>query len=380
MSRVYDNSGIERVSGSELNSAPSISSLSPSFRYIEEYTGASVDVTITGTGFISSSSGRVDGTSRSTTFVSATTLIITLLASDVVAVGTLDITVSTPSPGGGVSSASTFRVRWDPSKATTQLWLDMNDVSTITEVSGVSQWDDKSGNGHSFVQSDTSEQPIIQSGALNSMDVLRFDGSDDALADNADDARDIFRNVSYGAEFIVYKKNSEDGGDTSRIMTAFFTDSNTARFFTRAGYSATGAGNEPTLSARRLDGDSQSNMVTGTPLFTTWAVASFVLDWSAGDGFIYIDGTQAASDTSFTSSGSTSNTRGSRAATIGGFASQSGGSPNTAANADVDIAEIVLFDSSLSAAEREQIEGYLAWKWGLEGNLAGGHTYESVPP
>jgi hypothetical protein len=29
---------------------------------------------------------------------------------------------------------------------------------------------------------------------------------------------------------------------------------------------------------------------------------------------------------------------------------------------------------------REKIEGYLAWKWGLEGNLPIGHPYKSAAP
>jgi hypothetical protein len=47
---------------------------------------------------------------------------------------------------------------------------------------------------------------------------------------------------------------------------------------------------------------------------------------------------------------------------------------------DGDIGEIVIFNSVLSTADREKMEGYLAWKWGLEGSLPMGHTYESAPP
>jgi len=54
--------------------------------------------------------------------------------------------------------------------------------------------------------------------------------------------------------------------------------------------------------------------------------------------------------------------------------------PNTA-----EIAEIVIYDSALSTADAERLEGYLAHKWGLTGNLPGAspgpeHPYKTNPP
>jgi len=34
----------------------------------------------------------------------------------------------------------------------------------------------------------------------------------------------------------------------------------------------------------------------------------------------------------------------------------------------------------LSAEDREKMEGYLAWKWGLQAKLASAHQYKSNPP
>jgi hypothetical protein len=42
-------------------------------------------------------------------------------------------------------------------------------------------------------------------------------------------------------------------------------------------------------------------------------------------------------------------------------------------------AEIVLF-SGASATDRQLIEGYLAWRWGLQANLPIGHPYKNSPP
>lgn len=44
------------------------------------------------------------------------------------------------------------------------------------------------------------------------------------------------------------------------------------------------------------------------------------------------------------------------------------------------IYEIVYFQRVLSLAERQQTEGYLAWKWGLQSSLPITHPYYSAPP
>ena len=49
------------------------------------------------------------------------------------------------------------------------------------------------------------------------------------------------------------------------------------------------------------------------------------------------------------------------------------------------LAEIIIIDHSLGAmvpqdSIREKIEGYLAHKWGIEGNLPADHTYKTYPP
>lgn len=47
---------------------------------------------------------------------------------------------------------------------------------------------------------------------------------------------------------------------------------------------------------------------------------------------------------------------------------------------NIDIAEIVFYNSALDSTERNVIEGYLAHKWGLQSNLPVGHPYKDVAP
>ncbi len=47
---------------------------------------------------------------------------------------------------------------------------------------------------------------------------------------------------------------------------------------------------------------------------------------------------------------------------------------------DGQMAEIVDANDFLTTAEKEQVEGYLLWKWGLQAQLPAGHTYVSAAP
>jgi hypothetical protein len=53
---------------------------------------------------------RWNGSNRTTTFVSSTQLTATIPASDIAVAGTAQVTVFTPTPGGGTSSAQTFTI------------------------------------------------------------------------------------------------------------------------------------------------------------------------------------------------------------------------------------------------------------------------------
>jgi hypothetical protein len=44
------------------------------------------------------------------------------------------------------------------------------------------------------------------------------------------------------------------------------------------------------------------------------------------------------------------------------------------------IGEVILFNRPLPTNQRQQVEGYLAWKWGLEANLPSTHPFKLFPP
>ena len=47
---------------------------------------------------------------------------------------------------------------------------------------------------------------------------------------------------------------------------------------------------------------------------------------------------------------------------------------------DHTFSEIISFHRNLSIQERQQVEGYLAWKWGLQRSLSSTHPYANFPP
>ena len=44
------------------------------------------------------------------------------------------------------------------------------------------------------------------------------------------------------------------------------------------------------------------------------------------------------------------------------------------------IFEMIGYNRVISTSERQQIEGYFAWKWGLQTSLPSTHPYAKFPP
>ena len=89
------------------NPVPVLSSVSPTAAVAG---GAGFTLTTNGTGFVSGSTVNWNGAARATTFVSATSLTAVIPASDIAGAGTAQVTVVSPTPGGGTSSSITFTI------------------------------------------------------------------------------------------------------------------------------------------------------------------------------------------------------------------------------------------------------------------------------
>jgi hypothetical protein len=89
------------------NPTPSLSSLTPNTATAG---GPALTVTVSGSNFISSSTVQWNGSPRTATYLSSTSLQAAISAADIATAGTASVTVSTPAPGGGTSSPLTFTI------------------------------------------------------------------------------------------------------------------------------------------------------------------------------------------------------------------------------------------------------------------------------
>ncbi len=89
------------------NPVPAISSLAPASTTAG---GSAFTLTVSGTGFVASSTVNWNGTALTTTFISDAQLTASVPASDIAGAGTASVTVSSPAPGGGSSGASVFTI------------------------------------------------------------------------------------------------------------------------------------------------------------------------------------------------------------------------------------------------------------------------------
>jgi hypothetical protein len=241
------------------------------------------------------------------------------------------------------------------------LWLDASVTSSLTfNGDTVSEWRDLSGSGRHFSQATAGSQPDGNSRTQNGLRVLDFDGNDFLTGNSA--TLNLTRNVSGLTVFAVVKEDV-----IASNVTLFFAS--TGGGLTRL--SVRNFGTQKTAGGRRLDADSFAS--TGDNLRTTNPlVSSVVADYANADLFLYESGTLTASNTSFQTAGTTSDTDSTGVAIAGNLAGAEG--------LNGFFSEVVVYQRALPTTERQKIEGYLAWKWGLQSQLPYDHPYAASFP
>jgi hypothetical protein len=116
------------VTGS-FNPIPVATSLFPSHASAG---GAAFTLAVNGSGFIASSVVQWNGTPRPTTFVSATQVRASITGSDLASSGTAQMSVQTPSPGGGTSSTLSFTIDPPPTLTPSGTTVDAGSSVTVT--------------------------------------------------------------------------------------------------------------------------------------------------------------------------------------------------------------------------------------------------------
>ena len=104
---IQDSAGTQTVQLIAVNPKPTITTLAPPSA---THGGPAFSLTVTGTGYLSSSVVNWNGSPRATTYVSSTEVTATINAADIAKAGTFKVTVTNPAPGGGTSAAKTYTV------------------------------------------------------------------------------------------------------------------------------------------------------------------------------------------------------------------------------------------------------------------------------
>lgn len=213
------------------------------------------------------------------------------------------------------------------------LWLDASDATTITQVANaVSQWRDKSGNNNHGNQATGTAQPLVQAAAQNGLNTLGFTSA-------ASKALTLTTPIATlpGFTFAVVGQKPAGGG-TNRLNPLsgdgsinygllHFSDNN---FYSTSGVNNRLATNSPVaLTAYASLIMANAGAVVGSTLLVNGIAQVLGLN-GVGTG------------TNWTSIGGNGNT----------FFT------------DGSIAEIILYNSVLSAAQLTQLYTYLKTKWG----------------
>jgi hypothetical protein len=244
---------------------------------------------------------------------------------------------------------------WSPSQLTTALWLDISDSTTITTVSGgVSEWRDKSGNSRHAGQSSVTSRPTITNNALNNLPLIVFDGVNDFM----DIPTTILQTQSKPSIFYVFVRNNAGSTD---------------------GYS-------PEITVNSSNGSDNGSFhyvktnLTGAsyPMYNTggWGIYDGAGSYTNGSAEIISFATLTSTSTYSVYKNGTlegSAAAGNALSTFTGFrlAQQQGNRTS-----GISFGEIVLVLNA-TTANRESIEGYLAWKWGIQSKLPSNHPYKS---
>jgi hypothetical protein len=243
-----------------------------------------------------------------------------------------------------VFTQSTVVITFSPSTLNSlELWLDASDSTTLT-LSGtsVTGWSDKSR----FTKTTglSPNKPVLSTNALNSRNTIIFDSNSQNLVSTT-----LSTAVGTGdiSMFAVWKGTATGGAVTGLG-------------------GMTGASGTLGLGWNQGGYYNLYDWAANDPRFTA-PIGSWVLQVGqrqVGDLFLNLNGNSVpplSSLTNFTN----------QAITVGG-------GPNLFTNGE--IAETLFYNRFISIYERQRIEGYLAWKWGLQSNLPNTHPFFYGPP
>ena len=216
----------------------------------------------------------------------------------------------------------------------------------------ISTWKDKSTNANNMI-AQTAGTYTYANNSQNGLGTVTFNNSW---------YRTATANATYPFDvYVVVKLNS-----TTNAADVIGSGSNNSDNFNSLTFGEHTAG-------RWHNGSSGFSRTPNAVSSTSETSTSFLLmQWSIANNnfYIYRNGVQIMSTTSYT---------------WGGPSNQEfrlGNRYYTTANIQLQgsIAEVLFYNSQLQTSNRQKVEGYLAWKWGLQTNLPTTHPYYTLAP
>lgn len=235
------------------------------------------------------------------------------------------------SPNSGETLVEGFETDIDPTDISDlRLWLDANDISTITKdgSDNVSQWNDKSGNAYHLIQSTASQQPNYTTGVVNGKPTIRFTAS---TSDTMTEA------TNFGTACTVIYVSKQTGGSNLRMLAGLSNN-------WLLGY---WGGNK---RSAYFEGWVYNSTV---PSDTNWHIFSTTIGGAGINSNVYENGSLFV--------GNTTGVDCPNGLSLNGYL-------GTSEFSDADIAEVIAYDRMLSRDELWKVESYLANKYALEVN------------
>lgn len=262
---------------------------------------------------------------------------------------------------------------FDPRQITgLALWLDAADSSTvITSGSNVTQWNDKSGNGKNMISNASFQRPIYSANSLNGNNSILF-------FRNASNSFSILENTSFSfvtgswTYLTVLRRNAANttyqrfvsmasvinGADNNNSFSVNLNSYNGNNSFNMERHSASLGQTFNTSNVCLLE-----NIVNGS--------LTNIDTFNANTNYLFTNGSLLTSGAGL-SVGATLSIAHIR---YGCATFKSGTNDSGVESLQGNIGEVLLFNRTLRRSEIQQVEGYLAWKWGIQRSLPVTHPY-----
>ncbi len=254
-----------------------------------------------------------------------------------------------------------------------QLWFDASDPNAnrtlLANGTAVATWYDKSPNGYSVSQTTSGNRPIFTTAAQNSLPGIQFQ-----------------TNTFLSSLSVNMPRFTQAGGAGSVFIAARNASTNAGWNIVNTVWFDSGGGDSAAL--RRYHFSFNQGSTAGTTLYVNNG-ANFVFV-GQDTGNAVSPSANAILGFTISSSFATINTNG-NSVSYTGYALQDitnntglfifgDNRNNSGVGANIMIFEMVGFNTQLTTSDRQKIEGYLAWKWGLTSNLPSTHPYKNSRP